>query len=952
MINFLWHKIIKNKWLMLCLILGNIILIGMVTVVPLFNAATSQRILQEDLLYIQQVENRFPAIAELTFRFHDVASEQRLSEYERTRNTIAPQIPRSLGINTHLELATYILSPMDMRPNVLREMPGFARLMRVIAPENFEDNFQLIRGRLPSDTLVGGQVMETVALLRVMDENNLLQDELLLVPGIFAPDGSQLFVRIVGIVEPFEGSEAIWSAIPFGLSPNTLIASDVLISSSFIAPSESNVDLFLSFTHVFETADLQALRISNYIETIEHHSLALNEVGSAWHFSTNFLSTIEGVEGRVAQLNVVIFVLQIPIYVMLALFIFMVTKQILTIDANDISVLKSRGAGRLQILSIYAGQGLFIAAISVPFGILLGVFLCRIIGSSSGFLDLVGRAPLEVRISWTVIAYALIGALISFIYLLLPVIKLSRVGIVESKRRKSRGAQKPIWRKYFLDVIVFAASIAVLYFFNLQRDEMMATLPEYRTFDPMLFAGSSLFIIGSALLLLRLYPVLVKLIFFIGKKYFSPSAYASMIKVSRSTGSEQFIMLFLVFTVSVGIFSAQAARTINYNNEHRIRYVGGADVTFSEPFSDNLIPDEVLMLTGWPQVETLVYTAPNVERFNAIENVTSFTRVLRRDATLRSGNITISGIMTLMGIDTDSFGSTAWFREDFTMVHVNYYLNALALHPDGVLLSSNHRELGIEIGDQVFVQITQQLGAPITAGLTVVGFVDYWPTYRPVRTTRLPTGEIAHEQLYLAVANLGFLQSVWGVRPFYIWMRTDGASHQPIVDFIENNDVALLSFHDTQRELVEILHDPIIQSTNGVLTIGFIMTMLLCFTGFLIYWILSIKSRQLQFGVFRAIGMSMKGVINILISEQLLITVSALIIGGVIGEVASRLFVPLLSLSYAAADQIIPLRVIIDPLDFVTIYSILAFMLLICLFVLIRYTLKLKVTQVLKLGEE
>ena len=48
--------------------------------------------------------------------------------------------------------------------------------------------------------------------------------------------------------------------------------------------------------------------------------------------------------------------------------------------------------------------------------------------------------------------------------------------------------------------------------------------------------------------------------------------------------------------------------------------------------------------------------------------------------------------------------------------------------------------------------------------------------------------------------------------------------------------------------------------------------LLLCITGFLIYWILSIQSRTLQFGIFRAMGMSMGEILTMLVNEQLFIT--------------------------------------------------------------------------------
>ena len=86
-------------------------------------------------------------------------------------------------------------------------------------------------------------------------------------------------------------------------------------------------------------------------------------------------------------------------------------------------------------------------------------------------------------------------------------------------------------------------------------------------------------------------------------------------------------------------------------------------------------------------------------------------------------------------------------------------------------------------------------------------------------------------------------------------MKLEGSS-KPVYDFIEENNIPVESFADTQALITEMKNDPMLQGTNGILTVGFVIVLLLCTVGFLIYWILSIQSRVLQFGIFRAMGMS------------------------------------------------------------------------------------------------
>jgi putative ABC transport system permease protein len=134
--------------------------------------------------------------------------------------------------------------------------------------------------------------------------------------------------------------------------------------------------------------------------------------------------------------------------------------------------------------------------------------------------------------------------------------------------------------------------------------------------------------------------------------------------------------------------------------------------------------------------------------------------------------------------------------------------------------------------------------------------------------------------------------------------------------------------------------------------VGFIVTLLVCFTGFLIYWILSIKNRVLQFGIFRAMGMSMRDILALLVNEQLFITLTSVFIGALVGEIASRLFVPLIQISYSASEQVIPLLVVTEARDYMNLYVTIGLMIAVCLIVLGVIISKIKIAQALKLGED
>ena len=147
-------------------------------------------------------------------------------------------------------------------------------------------------------------------------------------------------------------------------------------------------------------------------------------------------------------------------------------------------------------------------------------------------------------------------------------------------------------------------------------------------------------------------------------------------------------------------------------------------------------------------------------------------------------------------------------------------------------------------------------------------------------------------------------------------------------------------------------NDPFFQGTNGVLTLGFIIILLICAIGFLIFWILSIISRTLQFGVFRAMGMKVAEIIGMLLREQFFLSIIPIAFGLIIGNYVSTLFVPLIQIAYSSSEQMIPLEIIIQPSDQIQILMIVSFMVVLCMAIIGKLTSDLKITQALKLGED
>ena len=233
----------------------------------------------------------------------------------------------------------------------------------------------------------------------------------------------------------------------------------------------------------------------------------------------------------------------------------------------------------------------------------------------------------------------------------------------------------------------------------------------------------------------------------------------------------------------------------------------------------------------------------------------------------------------------------------------------------------------------------------------IYGFVEYWPTYASVIGTLGSDGLYTETDQFLIVAHLSKLQDAWGITPYQVWLKLSGSS-QVLYDFAEQTGTRFVSFRDTAAELITLKNDPVFQGTNGMLTIGFIIVLLLCGIGFLLYWILSIRARTLQFGIFRAMGMSKGSVLSMLLVEQIFISGTSIGAGILVGRLASKLYIPLIQVAYAGADKLLPLVNVIQPSDYVRLGIVIGIMLVSCIVILCVQISRIRISQALKLGED
>ncbi len=958
--KFVWEKITHKKWMCLCLLIGNILLIGVALCNPLYYHAALDRTLQSDLdkavssntKYVNQIS----IIGQLkNNKESGLVSNVLFKGAYKDADKVCDTVEAEYGISA-LEKVMFTYFPgskiSDMDYAEVKDSDRFS----VSHLTELKEHVDLVSGEWVSSSIDVNKPIDCVVSEHTMMSRGLMiGQKITLEQVVTAEENKPLTFKIVGIFAEKE-NDSYW------MEDSSTYHSELFVSDEMYKYCKENVifkggnNILVRYHVLFDQSEMGD---HNYKKLLNR----ANEMksffkGSSCTFNCGFKNTLVEYKRSRGSLRMIMMILEIPLFVLLAIFIYMVSSQMLSMEESEIAMLKSRGADRRQIISVYFMQSGILSLMAAVAGIPLSVFLSRMIGSANSFLQFVSRNNLKIRFSPDVLMFFVGAVAVSILVMVLPVIKLSRLTIVEQKqgRRKKKSS---VWKRLWLDVILIAISLYGYYNFQEQKEALSMKVAEGGQMDALMLLSSSIFIMGFGLLAVRLLPKLVWVTFQLGKRFWKPELYASFLQIIRSSKKQEGIALFLVMTISLGIFNATTASTINDNQEEGIKFTRGSDIQIKEEWQSNY--SNALYEHSKGSEVRITYAEQDYERYAKLsDKVDGMTRVFKNygaNVYLRSNSGTIAedeGI-DIIAIEPKSFGECCWYRNDLSKKHWYNYLNKLADNYNGILISKTMADdLDFKVGDKVDVNFQDELGRyefEYSYG-KIVGIVDYFPTMENEYAEYNKKDEVQKTNKYYMVMNFDYVMGSIKIHPYSIFIKTKDGNTDAVYDFVRGEGLKLEEFYDMPNELLISKNDPIFQATNGLLTIGFLVIMVLCVVGFLIYWILSIRSRELLFGIYRAMGLSRRELNKMLINEHIFSTLLAIVAGVFIGYYACILFVPVMEVTYLPGSRIIPLHMVFSLSNLSKLAVTVVLMVVFCIAVLMRLVSKLKIAKALKLGEE
>lgn len=939
-------KIINNKVLMLSLFAGILAAVTITCTIPMYSQSISHRMLVTQLENYQDVSGTSPSSVVISCSLsaftRNGEKSTNFSNFNYCNDYLNDDLFENIGMPPIVKSTTLACATMYAVDSRDQKGSTFSQIV-LKATDSYENAIKIIDGCMPGDTLDSDGCVEVI-VSRANHINNKYtvgttyelaysSDDL----NANSNEEALLKVKVVGVFEYLENSKS------------TIIDKD--------KGNEFYSDYNAYYNYIFKEKDLCSSATWYYAGDFTQYDLnRINDTINAvkrlenkiilWGLSGSAKITVPPIEqymtyyDNVNSVNVLLILYYSPVLILMVVFIFMISRFVVENDKNEISMLKSRGSSRKQIVLLYLLQGGAIVLISIVLAPLLSYILCNLMGTTSGFLEFLQRAPLKVGIPANSIAFCFTAAVLALLTMLIPVYKVSKVDIVVQKRKN---------RNRVLEYIFLAAGavitgiVAGYSYYNLvyQQEGLFTSSGGVQ---PLAYVFLICFYACVTFIFVLVYPLIINIFFNINRQKLRPVKYYTLSRMKNPEIKEKFIIIFLTLTIAIGAFSSVCARTLNLNMDNSTAYKYPcdiiADVTYYANDNDEKINRRFL--------------------FNDVEGIEA-TRIVTGNQpriTTKIGKSIYENV-SMYAINPQKFGEIVQWNDNILPNPLSYYLNKLEADANTCIISENVAQvLGVEEGNVIYLKPDLSLKGNVVLSVTVTDIVKAWPTY----TNKTVNSLNIKEENYLIVLNIKAVDAIAPNQPYSVWMNTDMSVSElksltvklaaTAEKYEDRVSARLTNITNGARERYLGQINPLRQATNGSLTLGFTAVIFICAIGFIIYWIISIKSRTLQIGTMRALGMSFRDIYEVVLWEQFLICFASIIVGIISGIASGILFAPLLQSAFGSMGEMPPYQVAFEFADIIKLVILILSLISVSIAAGIIILKHIKATTAIKLGEE
>jgi putative ABC transport system permease protein len=870
--------------LMLAIAAGFVVAIALVVSIPVFAEAVGYRVLRDELSRTENGGTRPP----FAFMYRYLGSQYGLideAQYAKVDAYMRDTVAQRLGLPVQLR-ARYVAS--DKLPLLPSNGAGAPLLyVNMIFFTDIEQHVELADGRLPQTRPDGPvEVLITEALASKLGFQ--VGEEYLVLGPKSDPAGKSVPVRIAGVWRAKDPNDPFWFYRPDAFDEALLMPE---ASYTTRVASRNPESIYVALWYL--VTDGSGIRSADVPAVSTRIARTNVETGALLTGARLEISPAEALgrhQAQVRRLTLVLTIFSIPILGLIAYFVILVAGLIVQRQSNEIAVLRSRGASRSQVLGVYLLEGALVGLVALALAQPLGAAAAFLMTWTRSFLDLAPIEPLPIVLTDEARRRGVQMFGLLLLASMLPALGVARYTVVSYKAERARATRRPFWQRAFLDLLLLAPAY---YAYTQLKQRGTIALPGISGpagdpfANPLLLLAPSLYMFALALLAVRLFPLLMRLLAWAFSWLPGVAAITALRYLARTPRAYTGPVLLLILTLSLATFTASMARTLDGHLLDRVYYEVGADMRLAD-LGQSLDPNQSPLQVGvaaQPQPQDTLNEAKflflPVSDYLGISGVAAATRVVRTTASANVGGN--SQDVQFLGLDRAEFAGVARWRDDYAGESLGALMNRLADDPAAVLVSSDFASRrGLRVGDRLTLTLSD-LDAPRQMPAVIAGFVGLFPTVYP-------------DDGPLVIGNLDYVfEQEGGQFPYEVWLRLrDGANRKTIIDGVSELSLRTFDQGYAPEEIALEWERPERQGVFGLLSAGFVAAAFLTLLGFLFYAVLSFQRRFVELGMLRAIGLSARQLGALLTYEQALIIGAGMLAGTLIGVSASTLFIPFL----------------------------------------------------------
>ncbi len=947
--TFALRRLINQRLLALCLLIGLIAAAAFASAVPSYVDIAQGRVLQQRLQLLGVKANGGRGATEpfavkynhlsLGRDFIDQAGYQKLDDFVTSRRDwfVLP----SLDVGRYASSDRYrVYASGDTKslytandaskPTLLDPRPIQNELMYVSFDwlQNIESHVKLDEGEFPK-LAAEGQPIEVMVERRLSNENGIRAGDTFTViiteKTTVAVDlkttkeiniEHPVAVKVTAVWRAIDERDSFWLVIPLGfrevfaVNKETFFQRVIPKSPEDIRMALWQVDLDEREFNVSKVDDL--LYYANLVKTQAH------ELNGSFDLESRMLIALDRFRKTADELTLLLVIFGLPSFVMVLYFIALVGGMVVRQQESEIAMLRSRGATTLDVIILYVFQGLILGGVAVALGVPLGGLFAALIANTRSFLDFGLSADLLANVRWSQNSLKLATGAVSvgLVATIVPAVGAASRNIISYSANRNRGNMQPFWQRAYLDFLLLIPcaygywqlrNSGRLGLVDLTGEAIGTTaLGNADPFsDPVRFLLPALFITAVGLVVARIVPwvcgLLARLLgsLDVGSRLITP-LFLALRELARSAQEYLGPLVLLIFTLGIAVYGASTAKTLNDHLAETAYYGVGADARLEERGESNKpsAADQSFQRTPTTpeqDAEPELWTFKPVEEHLQIPGVQGVARVAFMDGlpkTLRGGNTDRAHLLAIDRPNYQQVGISA-FRSDFAGGEsFGGLMNDLGSAPNALLIQRQFAtENTLKVGDKLAIEfLIDRAKVPIT--FTINGIFDNFPMYTP----DLVDLKKRNLREFPFVANIGYVfESIGKEVPYDVLFKlAPNFTGFDLAREASDREFVVWSIYDARLKIRDEQLRPERQGLLGMLSAGFLLVTALTLVGFAVYTVLSFRRRSVEIGVLRALGLGSGQMAVYVILLQVLIVGAGAGAGVGLGVVVSQLFIPFL----------------------------------------------------------